>query len=126
MSPTGEEQFGMTRSIEDILRDHVRAVNSGDMQTILSHYADAAEILTAQGVLTGKAGVEAFFTQALSLLPGTQLTVNQMVAGEKGLLVWWSADSSAGRITDGIDTLVIENGLIILQTPTFTIEPPPN
>jgi hypothetical protein len=37
--------------------------------------------------------------------------------------VWWSAESSAGRIDDGIDTFVIEDGLIVLQTPTFTVLP---
>ena len=84
----------MTRSANDVLQDHVRAVNSGDMQVILADYADHAQVLTAQGALKGKPGVEAFFTQAMSLLPGVQLTVNQAVTGENCLLVWWSADSS--------------------------------
>jgi len=115
----------MTRSANDVLQDHVRAVNSGDMQVILADYADDAQVLTAQGALKGRPGVEAFFTQALSLLPGVQLTVGQVVAGENCLLVWWSADSSAGHIDDGIDTFVIEEGLITLQTPTFTVQPRP-
>ena len=113
----------MTRSPDDVLQDHVRAVNSGDMQAIVADYADHAQVLTAQGALKGKPGVEAFFTQALSLLPGVQVAVEQTVTGENCLLVWWSADSSAGRIDDGIDTFVIEGGLITLQTPTFTIQP---
>ena len=115
----------MTRSTDDVFRDHVRAVNSGDMQAILAHYADHAEVLTAQGALKGKAGVEAFFPQAFSLLPEAQIAVKQTVAGENSLLVWWSADSPAGRIDDGIDTFVMEDGLFILQTPTFTIQPHP-
>ena len=115
----------MTRSPDDVFRDHVRAVNSGDLQAILAHYADNAEVLTAQGVLRGKAGVEAFFRQAFSMLPGAQIAVKQTVAGENSLLVWWTADSPTGRIDDGIDTFVIEDGLFILQTPTFTIQPQP-
>ena len=115
----------MTRSANDVLQDHVRAVNSGEMPGILADYADHAQVLTAQGALKGRPGVEAFFTQAMSLLPGIQLTVNQAVTGENCLLVWWSADSSAGRIDDGIDTFVIEDGLITLQTPTFTVQPRP-
>ena len=112
----------MTRSPDDVLQDHVRAVNSGDMQAILADYADHAQVLTAQGALKGKPGVEAFFTQALTLLPGAQLAVDKTVAGESCLLVWWSAESSAGRIEDGIDTFVIDEGLITLQTPTFTVQ----
>jgi len=112
----------MTRSPVEVLQDHVRAVNSGDMQVILADYADHAQVLTAQGALKGKPGVEAFFTQALSLLPGAELAVDQTVTGDNCLLVWWSANSSAGRIDDGIDTFVIEEGLITLQTPTFSIQ----
>lgn len=95
------------------------------MQAILADYADHAQVLTAQGALKGKSGVEAFFAQAFSLLPEVQLAVEQMVTGENCLLVWWSADSSAGRIDDGVDTYVVEDGLITLQTPTFTIQPRP-
>jgi hypothetical protein len=113
----------MTRSTEEVFQDHVRAVNSGDMQAILADYADNAQVLTAQGALQGRAGVETFFAQAFSLLPGAQIAVKQTVAGENSLLVWWEADSSAGRIEDGIDTFVIEDGLITLQTPTFTMQP---
>ena len=113
----------MTRSVEEVFRDHVDSVNSGDMQAILADYADDAQVLTAQGALKGKVGVESFFTQAFSLLPGAQIAVKQTVAGEHSLLVWWGADSSAGRIEDGVDTFVIEDGLIKLQTPTFTFQP---
>lgn len=110
------------RSADDVFRDHIHAVNSGDIQTILGDYAEHAQMLTAQGALNGREGVEAFYTQAFSLLPGAQIAVNQIVAGQNSLLVWWSAESSAGRIDDGIDTFVIEDGLIVLQTPTFTVQ----
>ena len=113
----------MGRSADDVFRDHLLAVNSGDMETILNDYADHAQMLTAQGALRGRAGVEAFYTQAFSLLPGAQVAVKHTVAGENTLLVWWAAESSAGHIDDGIDTFVFEDGLIVLQTPTFTVQP---
>jgi len=80
-------------------------------------------MLTAQGALEGRSGVEALYTQAFSLIPGAQVAVKHTVTGENSLLVWWSAESPAGRIDDGIDTSVIEDGLIVLQTPTFTVQP---
>ena len=122
MTTSGGAGF-MGRSGDDVFQDHLLAVNSGDMQTILKDYADPAQMLTAQGALKARAGVEAFYTQAFSLLPGAQLAVKHRVAGEKCLLVWWSAQSSAGTIDDGIDTFVIEDGVIVLQTPTFTVQP---
>ena len=38
----------MDRSPEDAIRDHGRAVNSGDLQAILGDYAEDAVILTAR------------------------------------------------------------------------------
>jgi ketosteroid isomerase-like protein len=112
----------MTGSLEDAFRDHGRAVNSGDLQAILSDYADDAVILTAQGPLEGKAGVETFLAQALSLLPQVQVSARQTVISGNALLVWWSAESPAGRIDDGVDSFVYENGLIKLQSASFTVQ----
>jgi hypothetical protein len=112
----------MTRSLEDAFRDHGRAVNSGDLQAILSDYADDAVILTAQNPLEGKASGETFFAQALSLLPRVQVSAKQTVLSGNALLVWWSAESPPGRIDDGIDTFVYENGLIKLQSASFTVQ----
>lgn len=113
----------MRRSVDDVFRDHLLAVNSGDIQTILKDYADHVQILTAQGSLKGRAGVEAFYTQAFSLLPRAKIAVKHAVTGDDSLLVWWTAESPAGRLDDGVDTFVIEDGLIVLQTPTFTVQP---
>ena len=41
----------MGRSADDVFRDHLLAVNSGDMQTIVKDYGDHAKMLTAQGPL---------------------------------------------------------------------------
>lgn len=57
------------------------------MQTIVADYADNTQLLTAQGALKGKAGIEAFFTQAFSQLPGAQIAVKETVAGPNSLLV---------------------------------------
>jgi len=43
------------------------------MQTILMDYADDAQMLTARGTFRVRAGVEAFYSQALLPLPGAQI-----------------------------------------------------
>jgi ketosteroid isomerase-like protein len=110
----------MARSAEEALRDHLRAVNAGDVQAILEDYADDAVILTAQGPLEGRPGVEAFFTQAFSLLPEAQVSAKSTVVAGDAMLVWWTAESPAGRIEDGVDTFVVGDGLITLQSSSFT------
>jgi hypothetical protein len=70
--------------------------------------AAAGVVLTAQGPLKGKAGVEAFFKQAFSLLPQAQISARQIVSSGGAFLVWWSAESPAGRVDDGVDTFIFE------------------
>jgi ketosteroid isomerase-like protein len=111
---------GLTRSVEDALRDHLHAVNTGDVQAILEDYADDSVILTAQGALEGKRGVEAFFTQAFSLLPEAKVSAKSTVMAGDALIVWWTAESPAGRVDDGVDTFVVEDGLIKLRSSSFT------
>ena len=102
------------------MRDHLRAVNKGDVQAILEDYADDSVILTAQGALEGKTGVDAFFTQAFSLLPEAEVTATSTVVSGDAMLVRWTAESPAGRVDDGVDTFVVEDGLIKLQSSSFT------
>jgi hypothetical protein len=93
---------GLTRSVEDALRDHLHAVNTGDVQAILEDYADDSVILTAQGALEAKVSAK-----------------STVMAGD-ALIVWWTAESPAGRVDDGVDTFVVEDGLIKLQSSSFT------
>lgn len=114
----------MARSAEEVFHDHVRAVNAGDLQAIVDDYSDAAVLLTSQGVLNGKAGVDAFFSQAFSVLPQAQVSAKQTVSVGNVIMAWWTAEASAGRIDDGVDTFIVENGLIETQTISFTVTAP--
>jgi ketosteroid isomerase-like protein len=77
----------MTRSPEDAYDAHLQAVNSGDLDAILKNYADDAVLLTSQGPLEGKVGVEAFFRQAFSLFPEAQVSAKQVVSIGAAMLV---------------------------------------
>ena len=54
------------------------------------------------------------------MLPEADVTIKSTVADGDTLLVWWGAVSPAGRIDDGVDTIVVSDGLIKLQTTSFT------
>jgi hypothetical protein len=116
----GEGALSMTRSPEDAYLAHLQAVNTGDLEAILKNYADDVVVLTAQGPLEGKTGVEAFFKQAFSLLPQARVSAKQVVSSGAGLLVWWGAESPAGTVDDGVDTFVFDSGLIKLQSISFS------
>lgn len=118
-----ESSPAMTRTPEEILTAHVLAVTNGDLPEILKDYGDDAVLLTPQGALYGRQGVETFYVQALASLPVLQLHATSVISGGSALLVTWTATSSAGSIKDGVDTFVFADDSIELQTTSFTIQP---
>ena len=99
------------------------AVTEGDMPRVLKDYSDDAVLLTPQGALLGHEGVESFYAQALAMLPGLQLSATSVVSGGNALLVNWTASSSTGSISDGVDTFVFADDSIKVQTSCFTVQP---
>ena len=113
----------MTRSPQESLTAHWDALASGDIAHLLADYAEDAIILTGQGSLEGHSGVEAFYSNALQSLPGAQFAVTGAMFSSDAALVHWTAQSSEGRIDDGVDTFVFEEGNISLHTVHFTVQP---
>jgi hypothetical protein len=113
----------MTGSASEVLQDHVRAVTSGDMQVIVADYADHAQVLTAQGARKGKPGRRAVLHAGH--VASARGPADSRSGGHRRELPPRVVERRfiGGRIDDGIDTFVIEEGLITLQTPTFTVQP---
>ena len=113
----------MTRSPQETLAAHFEAIARGDIERLLADYSEDATILTGQRVLEGHSGVQEFFTNALQALPGAHFSVTDATYSSDAALVHWTAMSGAGRIDDGVDTFVFEEGDIRLHTVHFTVQP---
>jgi hypothetical protein len=113
----------MTRTPQEIIADHGMALAKLDLAEILKDYRADSVVLTSQGVLEGLAGVEAFYRQALDMLPKAEFSVVSITYGADAALMHWTAFSVAGEIKDGVDSFVFEDGAIRLQTVSFTFEP---
>jgi predicted SnoaL-like aldol condensation-catalyzing enzyme len=113
----------VTRSSQDVLAAHLDALGKGDLDLILADYREDSVLLTAQGVFEGKAMIEAFFTQALGALPQAKFKATGIYPAGDAVLLHWTAESPGGRIDDGVDTFVVDDGAIQLQTASFTITP---
>ena len=112
----------MTRSPQETLAAHFEAIASGDINRLLADYSEDATILTGQGALEGRPGVQAFYTNALQSLPGAQFSITDAMYSSDAALVHWTAQSGAGRIDDGVDTFVFQDGEIRLHTVHFTLQ----
>ena len=111
----------MSRSNEEVFAAHVAAVGKGDIAGILNDYAEDAVLLTSRGAIESRSGIEGFFSQTLAALPQVELSATSAVFGGNALLLNWTASSPAGRINDGVDTFVFADGLIQVQTSSFTL-----
>ena len=58
-----------------------------DVTAILQDYRKDAVLLTPQGAMEGRSGVETFYTQALAALPQLEMTVTSTVFAGDALLV---------------------------------------
>jgi hypothetical protein len=113
----------MTRSAQEVVEAHLDALVQGDPAAILKDFRDDALVVTPQGALEGLSGVEAFFTQALTALPELKVSVKSIVYAGDIVLLQWTAASPAGHVNDGVDTFVVEDGAIKVQTSSFSVEP---
>ena len=115
----------MARTPQEIFEHHATVLIAGDIEGIVSDYADDALIITPRGVLRGKDGVREAFTSLLGELPDADL--GRAHPGLRGRLLFieWSAVSEKSRVRDGVDTFVFRDGLIRVQTLRHTLEPIP-
>ena len=118
---TKEGREAMTRTPEEVFAHHVKALGAGDVDQIVADYADDAVFITSSGILRGKEGVRAGFTQLLTDLPNASWTLKTQIFHGDLLFLEWAADSAATDCDDGVDTFVFRDGLIRAQTARYSL-----
>jgi uncharacterized protein (TIGR02246 family) len=112
----------MARTPEEVFAHHARALGAGDLDEILADYADDAVFITPAGVLRGKDGIRAGFTQLLADVPDAAWEVPTQIYEGDVLFIEWRADAAKSRVEDGIDTFIFRDGLIRLQTVRYSLQ----
>ena len=112
----------MARTPEEVFAHHAEALIAGDLDEIVADYADDAVFITPGGVLYGKDGVRAGFTQLLADVPNATWQVPTQIYEGDVLFIEWTADAEKTRVEDGIDTFIFRDGLIRLQTVRYSLQ----
>src|SRR4051812_9431961 len=112
-----------TRTPQEIFQHHAEVLIAGDIDGIVSDYADDAIFITPDGVRRGLDGVREAFEKVLGDLPDAEFNVPTTIFEGDVLFIEWSADSSAAQAEDGIDPFVFRDGLIRAQTVRYTLQP---
>jgi len=111
----------MARTPQEVFEHHGEALVAGDLDGIVSDYAEDAVFITPEGVLRGKEGVREAFVKLLHDLPSAEWELPTMLFEDDVLLLEWKAESATTKADDGIDTFVFRDGLIRVQTVRYTL-----
>jgi hypothetical protein len=111
----------MARTPQEVFEHHGEALMAGDLDGIVSDYAEDAVFITPEGVRRGKDGVRQGFVKLLDDLPTAEWELPTMLFEDDILLLEWKAESAKTKADDGIDTFVFRDGLIRVQTVRYTL-----
>jgi ketosteroid isomerase-like protein len=111
----------MARTTHEILQHHGEALAGGDLEGILADYTEDAVLITPQGSFTGTAGAREAWTGLLGDLPDPKVDVSSVAVEGDAVLMTWTASTARGQVEDGVDTLVMGDDGIRLQTIHYTL-----
>ena len=112
----------MALTPQEVFAHHAEALIAGDLDAIVDDYADDAVFITPAGVLRGKDGIRAAFTQLLADVPDAAWQLRTQIYDGDVLFLEWAADAANTRVEDGIDTFIFRDGLIRLQTVRYSLQ----
>jgi ketosteroid isomerase-like protein len=113
----------MTRTPVEVLTDHLKALNAHDVDAILADYAPDAVLLMPGATLQGHEGLRQAFGGLLEQMPNAVFTERSVTEADGVILLEWTLESDVATASDGIDTVVVRDGLIVAQTARFTPQP---
>jgi ketosteroid isomerase-like protein len=112
----------MTRTPEEVFQHHAEALGAGDLDEIVTDYADDPVFITPAGVRRGKDGIREAFTQLLADVPDAAWDLKTQIYEHDVLFLEWAAEAAATLVEDGIDTFVFRDGLIRVQTVRYSVQ----
>jgi ketosteroid isomerase-like protein len=112
-----------SRTPQQVFQHHAEVLIAGDLEGIVSDYADDAVFITPAGVLRGKDGVREGFTKLLADVPDAEWSVPTQIFEGDVLFIEWTAKAASSRVEDGVDTFLFRDGEIVLQTVRYTLQP---
>jgi ketosteroid isomerase-like protein len=107
------------------LDHHLQCFGTCNLEGILEDYTDDSVILTADGAMRGRDAIRTFFTAAFAEFsqPGTTFAMKAAHVHGDCAFVVWDAETINNRFEDASDTLVVRDGVIVVQTYAGKVTP---
>lgn len=114
--------MGVRRKTREILEDHIRLREAGKLEDDLErNYHPEIVILTGKRVLRGHDGVRESAQLLADAVGETDYSFQTLTVDDRMGFSEWTAAGEAGVINDGVDSYLVEDGLICAQTIHYTV-----
>lgn len=113
------------KSTNDVIDHHLKAIEHGDVNAVLSDYALDAVLFRSDGIFKGVDAIRPVFDKFVAEFqkPGTtSKTKQRLVAGDYGYMLW-SAETPDNIYELATDTFVVREGKIVVQSFTAKVTP---
>jgi hypothetical protein len=105
-----------TSTPKEIFTAHVTALGEGNIDGIVALRTEESVLITNERTYKGKAQIGAFFKKLLAELPQAQWSLTAEIYHQNVLYIDWGCKSTKHTVTDGVDTFVFKDGIIVTQT----------
>ena len=112
-------------STKSVLDHHLKCFGEGDLEGILSDYAQDAVLFTQNGPLRGADGIRPLFQAMIAEFakPGAKFRMEQQFVEGDFAYMLWTAETAENVYELGTDTFVVQDGKIVAQSFTGKVIP---
>ena len=125
MTTRGAKKTEKMKSTDDVIDDHLKAIERGDVNAVLSDYVPDAVLFRSDGIFKGVDAIRPVFEKFVAEFhqPGTTTNTKQrLVAGDYAYMLW-TAETADNVYELAADTFVVREGKIVAQSFTAKIKP---
>jgi hypothetical protein len=105
----------------DIAQKYIKALNSHDVQQVVSLYVPSAVHVTSARTVQGMEAISTWYSTLFNqLLPGATYTLTSYTGTGSSRHLTWTAASPRGKVHNGNDTIGLADGRIVYHYSFFT------
>lgn len=103
---------------DSVLGHHLEMFGEGDLEGLMSDYADDAVLVTEDATLEGHDEIRAMYEELLPEFsdPSVTFSLDEQTVVDDYAFIVWHAETPANEYEYATDTFVIRNGEIVAQT----------
>jgi ketosteroid isomerase-like protein len=112
-------------STKEVLDHHLKCFGEGDLEGILSDYAQHAVLFTPEGPLKGADAIRPLFDSMIAEFgkPGAVFSMKQQSVEGDHAYILWAAETADNVYEMATDTFLVRDGKIVVQSFAGKISP---